>query len=64
MKKPKYKIGDTVITKGWLVYNLFEVVGGYFNEDLQEWQYVLSIRNRGLFDVKHCRGEGHGRYGR
>lgn len=55
MKQPKYKIGDTVIAKGWLWWNLFEVIGGFWNVD--EWCYTLSVRYPKWFDKRHVKLE-------
>ena len=53
--KPRHKIGDTVIAKGWIYYNLFEVLGGFYRDG--EWFYTLSSRRNGWLSVKHCRSE-------
>ena len=54
MTKPKYKIGDSVVAKGWVFYGLMEVLGGYWNDEREEWRYV--VKDRTGF-VRHCREE-------
>lgn len=39
---PKYKIGDCVVAKGYWFYNLYTVVGGYYNGT--NWRYILRAR--------------------
>jgi len=57
MKIPKYKIGDTVIAKGWIYWNLFEVIGGHWEEDLAEWAYTLCPRYPTWLTVRHSKLE-------
>ena len=57
MKKPKYKIGDCVIAKAWLFYNLFIVIGGFWDEEERVWKYTISRQDTSWFSVKHCRHE-------
>ena len=51
---PRYKIGDSVVIKKWFFYGMVEILGAYWNTDLQEWRYTVKDRN-GF--VRHCRGE-------
>lgn len=57
IEKPKYKIGDCVIAKGWFFENLFLVEGGFWDDNEKDWKYTLGRKNNGWFSVKHCRQE-------
>lgn len=47
MRKPKYKIGDSVVIEvSSFVYSLVQITGAYINDDItsaeNEWNYFTS----------------------
>ena len=44
IKRPKYKIGDSVVIKKWFYYGIVEILRAYWCDVRKEWRYCMKGR--------------------